>query len=106
MQTEAELATMNKKQRWARAGHAKRSETDAFSSRAAVACRYPTFVLQMVPKRKLTRWILQTDPRGLKTDPPAYNAFGSCRRILQRNLNLDLADGSSSATAFHLDLPV
>jgi hypothetical protein len=98
---------MNKKQRWARAGHAKRSETDAFSSRAAVACRFPTFVLQMVPKRKPTRWILLTDPtrwilqtypRGLKTDPPAYNAFGSCRRILQCNLNLDPADGSSSAT--------
>jgi hypothetical protein len=84
---------------WARAGHAKRNETDAFSSRAAVACRYPTFVLQMVPKRKLTRWILQTDPRGLKTDPPAYNAFGSCRLILQRNLNLDPAGGSSSATS-------
>jgi hypothetical protein len=91
---------MNKKQRWARAGHAKRSETDAFSSRAAVACRYPTFVLQMVPTRKPTRWILQTDPRGLKTDPPAYNAliqilptdppaqleFGCCRRILQSNI--------------------
>jgi hypothetical protein len=47
---------MNKKQRWARAGHAKRSETDAFSScRAAVAYRYRTFVLQMVPKRKPTR---------------------------------------------------
>jgi hypothetical protein len=89
---------MNKKQRWTRAGQAKRSETDAFSSRAAVACRYPTFVLQMVPKRKPTRWILQTDPRGLKTDFPAYNAFGSCRRILQRNLNLDPADGSSRAT--------
>jgi hypothetical protein len=84
---------MNKKHRWARA---KRSKTDAFSSRAAVTCRYPTFVLQMVPKRKPTRRILQTDPRGLKTDPPAYNAFGSCRRILQRNLrlNLDPADGS------------
>jgi hypothetical protein len=67
------LATMNKKQRWALAGHAKRSETVAFSSRAAVACRYPTFVLQnqMVPKRKSQRWILQTDLRGLKTDPPA-----------------------------------
>jgi hypothetical protein len=77
----------------------RRSETDGFSSRAAVACRYPTFVLQMVPKRTPTRWILQTDPqRGLKTDPPAYNAFGSCRRILQRNLNLDPANGSSRAT--------
>jgi hypothetical protein len=86
VQTESELATMNKKQRWARAGHAKRIETDAFSSCAAVACHYPTFVLQMVPKRKPTRWILQTDPRGLKTDAPAYNAFGSCRRILQRNI--------------------
>jgi hypothetical protein len=32
-----ELATMNKKQRWARTGHAKRSETDAFPSRAAGA---------------------------------------------------------------------
>jgi hypothetical protein len=99
VQTEAELATMNKMQRWARAGHAnKKSETDAFSSRAAVACRYPAFVLQMVPKQKPTRWILQTDPHGLKTDPSAYNAFGSCRRILQRSLNLDLADGSSRAT--------
>jgi hypothetical protein len=81
-----------------RVQYAKRSETDAFSSRAAVACRYPTFVLQIVPKRKPTRWILQTDPRGLKTDPPAYNVFGSCRRILQRNLNLDPADGSYRAT--------
>jgi hypothetical protein len=99
MQTEAELATMNKKQRWARAGHAnKRSETDAVSSRASVACRYPTFVLQMVPKRKPTRWISHTDPHGLKTDHPAYNAFKSCRQILQRNLNLDPADGSFSAT--------
>jgi hypothetical protein len=77
VQTEAELATMNKKQRWA-ARHAKRREMDAFPSRAAVACRYLTFVLQMVPRCKPTRWILQTDPRGLKTDPPAYNAFGSC----------------------------
>jgi hypothetical protein len=86
VQTEAELATMNKEQRWARAGHAnKRSETDAFSFRAAVACRYPTFVLQVAPKRKPTRWILQTDHRGLKTDPPAY-------------MHLDPADGSSSAT--------
>jgi hypothetical protein len=34
----------------------------------------------------------------LLTDPPAQPEFGSCRRILQRNLNLDLADGSSIAT--------
>jgi hypothetical protein len=88
VQTEAELATMNKKQRWARSGHAKRSETDAFSSRAAVACRYPTFVLQMVPKRKPTRRILHCCRPIL---------LGS-KRILQRTMHLDPADGSSSAT--------
>jgi hypothetical protein len=86
VQTEAELATMDKKQRWARAGHAKRSETDAFPSRAAVACRYPTFVLQMVPKRKLTRWI------------SGRRILVGSKRILQRTMHVNPADGSSRAT--------
>jgi hypothetical protein len=34
----------------------------------------------------------------LPMDPPAQPEFGSCRRILQRNLNLDPADGSDRAT--------
>jgi hypothetical protein len=70
---EAELATMDKKQRWALAGQAKRSKTDAFPSRAAVALWAQT---ERILEHTICIWILPTDPL-------AQSVFGSCRRILQ-----------------------
>jgi hypothetical protein len=76
---------MDEKQRWARAGHAKRGETDDFPFHAAVAFRYKYLIsvlqMVMVPRRKPTRWI------QLQTPPPAQPEFGSCRgRIIQSNI--------------------
>jgi hypothetical protein len=72
VQTEAELTTMNKKQRWARAGHADGAEAEANALDLADGSSWAqngSFSVHCI-------WILPTDP-------PAQLRFGYCQRILQ-----------------------
>jgi hypothetical protein len=101
---------MNKKQRWALAGQAKRSETGAFLSRAALAfcyCNYLTSVLMADGAKAQANALDLADgsswaqkgilQRTMHLDPAES-------RIHQRNLYLDPADGSSKSSACDLTL--